>query len=209
MTTGTDAMTETPEHGAPDHGVFAPRRAPATTPRRRWTAVVPWVVAVVALAVAAISTVQWQRLAAHDAQVNSARAAAVGFAQLLTTWDAGNGLDDEVAALRARGTGPFLDELDLVFGGDELSSQLEADEVSATGEVQEAFVQDLEGDTAEAFVVVSVTYRAPTIQEDPAPVTFPASLTLERASDGTWLVREVLLPNSDQIGRLMAPTTGE
>ena len=152
-------------------------------------------------------TWQWQQLAAREDTVATARVAAIGFVEDLTNWDATDGLDDEIDVLRARGTGSFLDEIDLVFGGDELTSQLEADGVTAAGEVEEAFVQDLEDDVAEVFVVVSVTYGATEVERDLDPVTFPASLTLEQDEEGQWLVREVTIPNSSQIGQMMAPST--
>ena len=200
-------MTDTPESE-----VAAPRddEAPsdARTPRRSRVAVVlPWVVAVVCLGVAAFATLRWRDLADRQASVDSARAAAMSFTQDLTNWDAGDGLDDEIEVLRNQGTGPFLDEIEFVFGGSELTAQLESDGVSATGEVEEAFVQDLKGDVAEVFTVVSVTYAADEVQDQLDPVTFPASLVLERAGDGGWLVREVTIPNSNQLGQLMAPPT--
>lgn len=76
--------------------------------------------------------------------------------------------------------------------------------MSASGEVEEAFVQDLTGDTAEVFVVVEVTYQAPEVGDEPRPVVYPAQIVLEEQGRG-WLVRQVSVPNSDQIGQLMAP----
>lgn len=193
-------MTDTPTDEA-----TAPTAAPPR--RRRWSLVLAWVVAALAIGAAVFSTWQWQQLAAREDTVATARVAAIGFVEDLTNWDATDGLDDEIDVLRARGTGSFLDEIDLVFGGDELTSQLEADGVTAAGEVEEAFVQDLEDDVAEVFVVVSVTYGATEVERDLDPVTFPASLTLEQDEEGQWLVREVTIPNSSQIGQMMAPST--
>lgn len=213
MSAKVDPMTDSPQREpvatAPpaDADTGAAGTSPARRPRR-WTRLLPWVIAALAMAAAVYSTVQWRSLAEHQDQVDSARAAAVGFVDDLTNWDASDGLDDEVQTLRAQGTGPFLDEIDLVFGGDDLTSQLEAEGISASGELQEAFVQDLEDDRAEVFTVVSVTYSAPDTPQSPAPVTFPAELELERNDDGEWLIRRVTVPNSDQIGQLMTPPTG-
>lgn len=203
MTNSTDS-----DHVAtlPDDTSASPEAAPAR-PRRRWTALLPWAVAALALAAAAYSTLQWRSLAADQDQASSARTAAVAFVGDLTNWDASDGLDDEIETLRARGTGPFLDEIDLVFGGDDLTGQLEADGIAAEGDVQEAFVQDLEDGRAEVFTVVSVTYTSPDASAG-NPVTFPAALELERSDDGQWLIRRVTIPNSDQIGQLMTPSTG-
>lgn len=208
MSTEAAPMSDTPEREVvpPDapSGDTAPRPRRTRRPRR-WTRALPWVVAVLALAAAVYSTWQWRQLASRQDAIASARAAAVDFTRDLTNWDASDGLDDEVEVLRNQGTGAFLDEIEFVFGGDELTSQLQADEISATGEVEEVFVQDLEGDVAEVFAVVSVTYDSPNIENGLDPVSFPASMVLERAGDGGWLVREVTVPNTNQIGQLMAP----
>lgn len=195
---------------AADAGAFRGSPPPPTSDgsrpaRRRLAVVLPWVVAILALGATAFSTWQWQQLAAQEGQADSARAAALSFVQDLTNWDAADGLDDEIETLRDQGTGPFLEEIDAVFGGDALTSQLQQAEVAATSEVEEAFVQDLGNGTAEVFVVVSVTYQAPGMQQEPQPVIFPAQIVLEQQGDG-WLVRRVSVPNSDQIGQLMAPT---
>lgn len=203
-------MTDTPDGEVPATDADpapAPRRRSRSSRRGRLGTILPWIVTVAALAVAVWSTLQWRELADRQAAIDSARTAAVAFTQDLTNWDAGDGLDDEIERLRNQGTGPFLDEIEFVFGGDELTSQLEADGVAATGEVQEAFVQDVQDGVAEVFTVVSVTYRADEVAGELDPVTFPASLVLERAGDGGWLVREVTIPNSTQLGQLMAPPT--
>ena len=197
-------MSDTPEQTAAPED--PPTRQSPARPRR-WRAALPWVVTVLALLLAAWTTWQWWQLADRQASIDAARATAVTFVRDLSTWDASDGLDDEIEGLRSQGTGPFLDEIDLVFGGDELTSQLESDEVSATGEVEEVFVQDMVDDRAEVFAVVSVTYDSPAVEAELDPVTFPASLVLERAGDGGWLVREVTIPNSNQLGQLMAPPT--
>lgn len=192
---------------APDAGAFrGTATAPPPGPRpTRWLAiVVPWVIAVLALAATGFSTWQWQQLAAQEGRADSARAAALTFVEDLTNWDAADGLDDEITALREQGTGPFLDEINAVFGGDQLTRQLQEAEVSATSEVEEAFVQDLGNGTAEIFVVVSVTYQTPEAGDDPQPVVFPAQVVLEERGDG-WLVRQVTVPNAGQISQLMAP----
>lgn len=213
MSAKVDPMTDSPDServATPPRDADSPAAGADTAPprRRRWTRVLPWVIAALALGAAVYSTVQWRSLAAYQDQVDSARAAAIGFVDDLTNWDAADGLDDEIDVLREQGTGPFLDEIDLVFGGDDLTGQLEAEGIAASGELQEAFVQDVEDDRAEVFTVVSVTYSSPDTPPSQTPVTFPAELELERDEDGEWLIRRVTVPNSDQIGQLMTPPTG-
>lgn len=211
MSAKVDPMTDSSDRervATTPRDAVSPTADTAPPRRRRWTRVLPWVLVALALAAAVYSTVQWRTLAAYQDQVDSARAAAIGFVDDLTNWDASDGLEDEIDVLRAQGTGPFLDEIDLVFGGDDLTGQLEAEAIAASGELQEAFVQDVEDDRAEVFTVVSVTYSSPETQQSPTPVTFPAELELERDDDGEWLIRRVTVPNSEQIGQLMTPPTG-
>lgn len=198
-------MTD-PEPSTAVDDTDGPARA-AAGPRRRWVLVLPWVLAVLALAAAVWSTLQWQQLAGRQAQVDSARSAAVAFATDLTNWDASDGLDDEIDVLRNQGTGPFLDEVATQFGGGQLTQELAAAEMSATGRVEEAFVQEIEGNIAEVFTVVTVQYRSAVLEQDSGDVSMPAVVVLERVED-RWLVREVTLPNSQQIGQLMNPSAG-
>lgn len=204
MTTEARPMPDTSHDGSvADDDAVDDAGSPAPA-RRRWSRWLPWAVALLCLALAAWSTWQWREHATWRADVDASRAAAVAFTTELTNWDAADGLEDEIASLRDRGTGPFLDEIDVFFGGDELTAQLQADEVSATGEIEEAFVQDLRDDQSEVFVIVSVTYDSPRAGGGLDPVTFPASLVLEK-QDGTWLVREVTVPNTPQLGQMIAP----
>lgn len=186
---------------------LAPDAAAASSRPRTWLVILPWALAVLAIAAATFSTLQWRSLADQQAQVDEARAAAVAFVTDLTNWDAAQGLDPVLASLREQGTGPFLDEINDVFFGGDLRQELEAGQVAASGEIREAFVQSVANDRASVFVVVDVRYSSPQ-QSAPLPsVTFPAEVVLERV-DGTWLVRQVLLPNTDQIGQMMAPGEG-
>lgn len=185
---------------------LAPDAAAPQRPRT-WLVILPWTLAVLAIAAATFSTLQWRSLADQQAQVDEARAAAVAFVTDLTNWDAAQGLDPVLASLREQGTGPFLDEINDVFFGSDLRQELEAGQVAASGEIREAFVQNVANDRASVFVVVDVRYSSPQ-QNAPLPsVTFPAEVVLEHV-DGTWLVRQVLLPNTDQIGQMMAPGEG-
>jgi len=185
----------------------APPTASAPSGHRTWMVILPWTLAIVAVAIATFSALQWRALADQQAQVDQARAAAVAFVTDLTNWDAGDGLDPVLASLREQGTGPFLDEINEVFFGGDLGRELEDLEVAANGNIREAFVQSLANDRATVFVVVDVTYSSPQQREPARPMTFPAEVVLDRVDD-RWLVRQVLLPNTDQIGQLMEPGGG-
>jgi hypothetical protein len=183
---------------------------PSTTARSghpTWMVVLPWTLAILAVAVAMFSALQWRTLADQQAQVDQARATAVAFVTDLTNWDAARGLDPVLDSLREQGTGPFLDEINEVFFGGDLGRELEDLQVSANGDIREAFVQSLANDRATVFVVVDVTYASPQQREPMQPMTFPAEVVLDRV-DGQWFVRQVLVPNTEQIGRMMAPGGG-
>lgn len=129
---------------------------------------------------------------------------AIDVARALTNWDAADGMDAELATLRDLGSGAFLDEIDLQFGGD-LAAQLQSLGLSSTGTVEEVFVQSLEGDEASVYATVTQQYH--TQDRSTAPLSLPVTMQLERV-DGAWLVRVVTVPADDQLADLLNPSTG-
>ncbi len=144
----------------------------------------------VAVAVAAFSTVQWLSLQGEADTRAAVRSAAEDFMVTLTNWDASDGLEDTRDALKEAGTGDFLTEVDELFGGT-LGDDLEAAAAVSTGDVEDVFVQRIEGDEAVAFGVV--TQELATDLTDQTDRTIrSARLTMQRV-DGRWLVSEVQL----------------
>lgn len=178
--------------------------APTTTPaptsedaadgRSRLRTWLPWIVALAAVGLAVFSTVRWQQLEGEIGPVREAEAAraeveaAAGtFLLELTTWDATEGLTETRDRLTELGTDDFRAEVDRLFGA-ELSVELKQVEATSQGEVQDLFVQRVEGDRAVVFAVVIQSQD--TAQTEPDTLIRSARVTLERV-DGEWKVAAV------------------
>lgn len=166
----------------------------------------PWIVAVVAILVAAFSTFQWLTLQGQADTRAAVQRTAEEFMVALTNWDASDGLQDTRDALKAAGTGDFVGEVDELFGGT-LGADLEAAAAVSTGEVQDVFVQRIEGDEAVALGVV-VQELTTNLTDEPDRTVRSARLTLQRV-DGAWLVSNVQLLVDDTATDAVAdaPTT--
>lgn len=180
-----------------EHDVDTPAPAAVDGPRRAW---LPWAVAVLAGALAIGFAVLWWQADGRASDLEAAEAdrseVALAARQVildLTTWDAADGLDDEIDALRAQGTGPFLDEIETQFS-DATGTELEDLEIASTGEIEEVFVIDIEGESADAFVMVTHTYLLPSGPD--TPLLRPATVRL-RLVEGEWKVQSVDLPPPD------------
>lgn len=152
---------------------------------RLWRAL-PWVIAVLAITAAAVAGWQWWQAEQREAARTDVRVAATSFLDELTNWEAAGGLDETREALRAAGTGPFLEEVDEFFTT--LTGRLSGD-VTSEGEVQNVYVQELTGDTAEVFAVVLQTIEA----EGAETRSVRRSVIDLQRVDGTWLVSQIRL----------------
>jgi len=172
--------------------------APQRQPRRfGLTAVlVPWVLVVVLGVVATVALLQWQQTRAMDAARDQARLAAIEVARLLTEWDASDGLEDTRTDLQAVAGGDFAEQIDDLFGADEVQQLVDA-KVTSEGEIGDVFVQSLEGDLAEVFVVVTQTTSTQTV-DLPTTVVQRAAITLER-QDGQWIAVSVELTSDETL----------
>ena len=172
--------------------------APQRQPRRfGLTAVlVPWVLVVVLGVVATVALLQWQQTRAMDAARDQARLAAIEVARLLTEWDASDGLEDTRTDLQAVAGGDFAEQIDDLFGADEVQQLVDA-KVTSEGELGDVFVQSLEGDLAEVFVVVTQTTSTQTV-DLPTTVVQRAAITLER-QDGQWIAVSVELTSDETL----------
>lgn len=159
------------------------RRAPGVLRDAR----VAWAVAVLALAVAAAFAVQWRSLAAEaDARVQAREAAEVMAAQI-TTFE-GAEIDTFVEDLRELATGAYADQVSELFNPD-FRDALRENEVESVGEVVRSFVQELDGDEAEVFVLVRQT-SINAVLDEPVTDELRMELTLAR-EDGRWLISDV------------------
>lgn len=180
------------EHGAPEHGDDGDRPSGRWRPRpRQVLRAAPWVLLVLALAVAVTSTIRWQQLAAEQAVREEVDAAAGSFVLTLTTWDASEGMAATREELRQAGTERFAGEVDELFGTTEDLAGLEDIGARSEGEVRRSFVQEVDDDRATALVVVDQRITADVLDGEETSVRY-AELDLVRTS-GDWLVDEVEL----------------
>lgn len=118
------------------------------------------------------------------------RAVGTRFVRALMTWDARDGLADTRAELAALGTGEFLTEIDELFGGD-LGQELTDVDAYSTGDIQDLFVQRIDGDTALLLAVAKQTVWT-NLSDEPDVTVRSARIQMARAGD-SWKVENVQL----------------
>jgi hypothetical protein len=189
----------------PDAPADVPTEVPVARGRRELPSWLPWVLVVLAVALAAFSTWRWQELAGTERAREDVSAASSAFVTTLTTWDASAGMQTVRDELRDGGTETFARDVDELFGSTEDLRGLAELGATSEGTVEDVFVQRLSGDVAETLVVV--VQRVSTQASD-----FPevhrrfASLVLQH-TDGRWLVEdlELLVDTAPASGAPAAP----
>ena len=189
-----------------DEPVTSTDPAEAGRPRRRLRAatVLPWVLVVLAVAVAVVSTWRWQQLAGEERQRVAVQTAAEDFAVELTNWDAADGMADTRDALVDNGTEAFGQDVEQLFGGTEDLAALADVGASSEGHVRGVYVQwigeppadeaaeSTDADApprAEALAVITQRLITDAGQETTARY---ARIVLEDSDEG-WLIHEVEL----------------
>jgi hypothetical protein len=107
----------------------------------------------------------------------------------VTTFE-GATIEDWVAETRALATGEYAQQLTDVFD-QELRAALRENEVQSVGEIQRSFVQSLEGDQAEVFVLARQT-SVNAQREQPIEDELRIEVTLLRV-DGEWLASDIVV----------------
>jgi hypothetical protein len=203
-TEGDTPLVDEPWSEAPAGSV------PAT--RGRLRTALPWVLVVLAVAVAVVSTWRWQELAAVDRTRADVATATSQFVAILTTWDATEGMATTRDQLRERGSETFARDVDELFGSTEDLRGLAELGARSEGDVRDVFVQSVAGDHAEALAVVLQQVTTDAVPLPEVHLRY-ASVTLQRV-DGRWLVDdlELLIDTSPTAGRSApaggAPTDG-
>lgn len=199
-TSGTDAadggvaVDEHPDGTATggDGGPHDPAAPTGDAPRRRgWLWLLPWVLLVLALAAAAVSTWQLQELRAEEGVREDVERAAGTFMLTLTTWDGTQGMGETREELRAAGTDRFAGEVDELFGTTEDLAGLAEIGASSEGDIRRTYVQEVDGDQATALVIVAQRISSDLTEEVDASVRYAEVQLLER--DGEWRIDEVEL----------------
>lgn len=163
-------------------------------------AVAPWIVAVVAVAVAVVALVQWWQLDRGVADDREAREVAGQVVAALTNWQA-----DDLSSVRGildrHGTERFTDEASQLL--DQFAQGLQQAEARSTGEILN-LVADAEEGAAGAVALAVVRQEVTnTSLEQPDVQCWGTRVVLQRRSD-SWLVDGVELygpnqcPDADQ-----------
>ena len=151
--------------------------------------VLPWVIAVVALALAAWFALQASELRGREAlRAEALRAGELASLQLTTF--TGAGIDQWVEKTKSLATADFAQDLNKQYD-QQLREDLRELDVEAVGEVLNSFVQRVEGDEAMVFTVLRQTTRYPefdqTVEDE---VRFEISLQRDQ---GKWQVSDAQL----------------
>jgi Mce-associated membrane protein len=146
-----------------------------------------WTIALLSLAVAVFAGMQWADLYAAERERTQVREAARTAATRLTTFE-GTDIENWYASALETATGEYGEQLREVFN-QETRDQLRQIEAVSRGEVENLFVQEVQGDEARAFALVTQTY-ANTSTSDPVEDNLRMDITLRRVEE-QWLASEV------------------
>ena len=181
---------EAPDGGTPESG------QPVTVKglERRWgagsllrSARLAWGVAVLALVLAAVAGMQWADLYTAQRTRSEVREQATSLVLSLTTFS-GDDIEQWVADAQERATGDYAEQLSTLFD-QALRDALREQEVVSRGEVDRLFVQEVDGDEASVFALVTQTIVNATTT-DPVQDELRMDITMERV-DGRWLASDV------------------
>lgn len=182
------------------------RRGIGSFLRSSW---LPWIVAVLAIAIAVFSAIQASQARSEVAQLRAAERVRAEVAReantvalRLTTFE-GEDIEQWYTDIRDTATGKFKDQLGQVFNQETRDTVREIGVVSV-GEIQDLFVQDVDGDDARAFALVKQTY-VNSSTPDPVEDHQRMDIHLKRVN-GRWLASEVAVlgPNG-----VIAPSDAE
>lgn len=185
--TTSDSDDESADAAADDGG--GPSLARAAGALRSWR--LAWGVAVVSLLVAVVSLGWAATMAAEERRADAARERAEVVAEQVTTFR-GAQIDRWVAATQELATGDYAEQVSGLFD-DEFRQALRENEVESEGEVQRAYVQKLEGDTAEVFVVARQT-STNVLRDEPVEDELRMDITLRHEND-EWLASNIAVLN--------------
>jgi hypothetical protein len=164
--------------------------------RDRFLRLLPWAVAVLAVAAAVTFAVLWMGARGADRQQDEVVGSARDFLQALTNFSARN-IDQDVEEIGSFAVGRFAEEVESTFSEQRTRAIRESEAVS-TGRLQSVFVQALEDSAASVFAVVRQTIVNRTL---PAPRVDVLRVELEmiETADG-WRVSSVQILQSPGAG---------
>ena len=152
-----------------------------------WRLIAPWALFVLTLGAAITFGLLWQKGEAVEADRDEVRDLGIEFVTALTNFSAET-IEEDAARIKSFAVGDFKEEAETFFGEEAIQAIIEAEAVS-TGEIERLFVQDVEGDQASIFAVVSETI-ANSALEEPQTDTLRVEVMMIETSSG-WKVSEV------------------
>ena len=148
-----------------------------------------WAIAILALVLAGVAGAAWADLYAADRARGEVRSAATDLVLRLTTFE-GAEIEEWLEAAKARATGAYAEQLTALFN-QELRDALREREVISRGDVEQLFIQDIQGDQAMVFALVRQTI-ANSSTPDPVEDELRMDITMQRV-DGRWLASDVAI----------------
>lgn len=148
-----------------------------------------WAVAVLALVLAGVAATAWADLYAADQARGEVRSAATDLVLRLTTFE-GAEIEEWLEGAKERATGAYAEQLTALFN-QELRDALREREVVSRGDVEQLFIQDIQGDQASVFALVRQTI-ANSSTPDPVEDELRMDITMQRV-DGRWLASDVAI----------------
>jgi Mce-associated membrane protein len=172
-----------------------PRRAVLSNARIAWLVAGLAVLGLIALSILAVPALraEGERAEVQDrAEVIAAR---------VTTFEGAN-IEEWIAETRALATGAYARQLDDVFDL-QLREALRDNEVESVGQIQRSFVQLIDGDRAEVFVLAR---QSSVNAQRPQPVEDELRIEIElRREDGEWLASDIAVLGPQQPGGPVPP----
>jgi hypothetical protein len=155
--------------------------------RKKLLAALPWAIAALALAAAAVFAVLWQQGEMRERERDEVRRAGESFVNALTNFSHETIVED-ADRIRSFAVGRFEEEASVFFGARAIEAIQEAEAVSS-GEIESLFVESVADDESSVFAVVSETITNAQAAE---PQTEIVRLHVEMVNvDDTWKVETV------------------
>ena len=155
--------------------------------RKKLLAALPWAIAALALAAAAVFAVLWQQGEAREREREEVRKAGESFVTALVNFSHETIVED-ADRIRSFAVGRFEEEAGVFFGARAIEAIQEA-EASSRGDIESLFVESVADDQASIFAVVSETITNAQATE---PQTEIVRLHVEMVHvDDTWKVESV------------------
>jgi hypothetical protein len=162
----------------------------------------PWGIAGVALGLAILFGIFWQREVARDARENDVRATATAFLTALTNFK-GSTIDRDVSEIASFAVGDFAKQVQTFFN-QQAKQALTKAEAESIGRVQKVFVEAVNGQSASVFGVVNEAITNSGTRTNRRLEVLRVELEMIDTKDG-WKINQVNILQSPTSGPLGGP----